>query len=209
MAERVIGILKMPIGNLQSAWNAVCAVGFDPVLVDETSDFDSLSHLIMPGVGNFRAVVDHLESRGLPARVKQFARSGRPLLGICVGMQLLAETGSEGGESIGLGLIKGHVHQLPDIEGLRLPHVGWSGVSIHHQHPVLEGIKNGRDFYFVHSYSFQVAETKDLIAETTYGRPFASIVGRANVIGFQFHPEKSHVNGLRLVENFCCWDGRC
>lgn len=209
MADPVIGIMKMPIGNLQSAWNALHELAFDPLWMDETSDYDDLTHLIVPGVGHFGAVMGHLEARGLPARIRAFAATGRPLLGICVGMQLLADTGTEGGETPGLGLVRGRVEKLPNGDGLRLPHVGWSSVEIRNPHPVFEGLKTNRDFYFVHSFAMKVESPGDCLGETTYGRPFASIVGHANVVGFQFHPEKSQVNGLKLLENFCYWDGRC
>lgn len=204
-----IGLLRMPIGNLQSAWNALYELGFDPVMVDETSDFDDLSHLIVPGVGNFRAVMAHLEAKGLPGKIRAFAATGRPTLGICVGMQLLATTGTESGDTQGLGLVEATVKRLPGGPGMPLPHVGWSQVEIRNPHPVTERIKQGRDFYFVHSFAMQCEDEKNCIGATTYGEDFVSIVGSGNVVGFQFHPEKSQVNGLQLLENFCRWDGKC
>jgi glutamine amidotransferase len=205
----VIGILKMPMGNLRSAYNSVYENGFDPVFVDKDSGFDDLTHLIVPGVGNFTAVMRHLEADGLPDRIRAFAASGRPLLGICAGMQLLAERGTEGGDIEGLGLVHGEVRRLPDGDGLVLPHVGWSTVKFRLPHPVLQGLKPGRDFYFVHSYALHTDHEDEFLGETEYGTPFASIVAKANVIGFQFHPEKSQANGLKLLENFCYWDGTC
>lgn len=197
------------MGNLRSAYNAVYENGFDPEFVDTDSDFDHLSHLIVPGVGNFRAVMGHLEESGQADRVRAFAASGRPLLGICAGMQLLAECGVESGNTPGLGLVHGRVERLPDGDGLVLPHVGWSSVKWRGAHPVIEGIKPGRDFYFVHSYALQTEHDAEFLGETEYGVPFVSVVARANVIGFQFHPEKSQANGLKLIENFCLWDGAC
>lgn len=199
----------MPIGNLQSAWNALYHLGLDPEFVDETCNFDTLSHLIVPGVGNFHAVMNHLGARGLDRKICAFAASGRPTLGICVGMQLFASVGTEGALTEGLGLVQGRVERLPEDKELPLPHVGWSTVDFHRPHPVTERVKQGRDFYFVHSYAMQCAQTQDCIGSTNYGSAFASIVGRANVIGFQFHPEKSQANGLLLLENFCHWDGTC
>lgn len=209
MAGKTIGILRMPIGNLQSVWNAVHELGFDPVFVDESGDYESLSHLIIPGVGNFRAVMSHLVARNIPARVREFAASKRPILGICAGMQLLARTGTEGGETQGLALIDARVDKLPDGQGLRLPHVGWSTVRIRRPHPIFKGLKSDRDFYFVHSYAMHVENERDWLGETRYGEPFVSVVGSGNVVGMQFHPEKSQVNGLKLLENFSRWDGRC
>lgn len=199
----------MPIGNLQSVWNALHELGFDPVFVDEGTDYELLSHLIIPGVGNFRAVMNHLSARSIPARVREFAASKRPILGICAGMQLLARTGTEGGETDGLALVDARVDRLPNGQGLRLPHVGWSTVHIRHAHPIFEGLKADRDFYFVHAYAMRVQNEREWLAETSYGEPFVSVVGSGNVIGMQFHPEKSQVNGLRLLENFARWDGRC
>jgi imidazole glycerol-phosphate synthase subunit HisH len=205
--KTMIGLLKMPIGNLQSAWNALYENGHNPVWVDDQAGTDDLTHLIVPGVGHFRAVMRNLEQRGLAQKVRTFAATGRPVLGICVGMQLLATLGTEGEETKGLGLVPGRVDRLPEDNGLRLPHVGWNTVDVKRAHPILDGIKPGRDFYFVHSYGFQTERQEDCIGTASYGRDFAAIVGRDNVVGVQFHPEKSQVNGIRLIENFCAWDG--
>lgn len=207
--EPAIGILQMPMGNLRSAYNAIYENGFDPVLVDNNGSFDDLTHLIVPGVGNFTAVMRHLEEDGLADRIRDFAASGRPLLGICAGMQLLATRGVESGPTDGLGLIEAEVTRLPDGDGRVLPHVGWSSVLICNPHPVLDGIKPGRDFYFVHSYGMHTARPEHTVGKTEYGTTFASIVAKDNAVGFQFHPEKSQANGLKLLENFCHWDGTC
>ncbi|MCB1509493.1 MAG: imidazole glycerol phosphate synthase subunit HisH [Hyphomicrobiaceae bacterium] len=205
----VVGIVKMPIGNLQSAWNAFYEIGMDPIIVDEASDFSELTHLVVPGVGHFQAVMRNLEERGLANRIRQFAATERPLLGICVGMQLLASEGTEGGVTPGLSLVPGRVERLPEGPDTRLPHVGWDTLELTGPHPVFDGIKPGRDFYFVHSYAFRTDAPEDMLGQSEYGRAFASVVARRNVIGFQFHPEKSQVNGLKLLENFCDWDGTC
>jgi len=199
----------MPIGNLQSAWNALDELGFDPLWADENTEYDNFTHLVMPGVGHFGAVMAELRSRGLPARIRAFADSGRPLLGICIGMHLLADFGTEGGETAGLGLLGARVERLSIHHDLRLPHVGWSTVTFRRPHPITDGIKTDRDFYFVHSYAIAAVHSGHCIGETIYGRPFVSIVGNGNIVGCQFHPEKSQVNGLKFLENFCYWDGRC
>lgn len=205
-----IGLLKTPIGNLQSAFNALYENGVDPIWVDESFDnYDDLTHLIVPGVGHFRAVMNHLDSRGFSDRIRAFANSGRPTLGICVGMQALATTGTEGGESRGLGLIDAIVERLPEGPGLALPHVGWNTVALQRDHPVFAELKPNRDFYFVHSYGVRTKAPETALGISHYGRDFASIIGRDNIVGFQFHPEKSQINGLRLLENFCNWDGKC
>lgn len=207
----MIGIITMPIGNLQSVWNALHENGFDCAWVDETTATDAITHLIVPGVGHFRAVMQNLESRELARTIRAFAASGRPLLGICAGMQLLASLGTEGGaETRGLDLIPGRVDRMPERGEVRLPHVGWNTVALRRAHPVFEGIKPRRDFYFAHAYALGCDTPADCLGETDHGEAFASVVARANVIGVQFHPEKSQANGIRLLANFCNWDGgRC
>lgn len=209
-SESTIGILKMPMGNLRSVYNAVYQNGFDAVFAEKKADFEDLTHLIVPGVGNFRAVMQHLEDEGLAHPIRAFAASGRPLLGICVGMQLLAERGTEGGETPGLGLVHGQIERLPDgDDALVLPHVGWSPVTFRFDHPITDGVKHGRDFYFVHSYALQTSHDEEALGESEYGMRFIAVVAKDNVVGFQFHPEKSQANGLKLLENFCHWDGHC
>jgi glutamine amidotransferase len=203
-----IGLIRLPIGNLQSAWNAVYQLGFDPVFLGPDDGDDDVSHLIVPGDGNFRAVMMHLDAVGVSDRIRRFAASGRPTLGICVGMQILATQGNESGDTAGLGLIDGVVKKM-EPSNLRLPHIGWNTLHIRRQHAVFDGIKADRDMYFVHSYAFAPTHSEDCLATTDYGIEFASIVGRGNVLGFQFHPEKSQSNGLKLIENFLHWDGTC
>jgi glutamine amidotransferase len=203
-----IGIVDIGIGNLGSLQNALHSQGWDSVLVSGPNGFDDLTHLILPGVGAFSAAVKRLNDKGLFDRIKEFAAQGHPIMGICLGMQLLAEQGTEGGENLGLGLISGRVVPIRS-EGLRLPHVGWNNARQTQQHPLLKGIRNDVDFYFVHSYRFVAENPENILAQTEYGELFPSIVGKANVVGAQFHPEKSQANGLRLIDNFCLWDGKC
>lgn len=204
----MIGILDIGMGNLRSVQNAVYQNGFDPIVVTAAANFDDLTHLILPGVGNFSAAVPEIERRQLKQPILDFVASGRPLLGTCLGMQLLMSVSEEGGTHAGLGLIEGKVKRLSG-EGLRVPHVGWNVLNMTQSHPVFQGIKSGRDFYFVHSYATVCEDEADLLGTTEYGGAVTAVVGRANVVGMQFHPEKSQVNGLRLIENFCRWDGKC
>lgn len=203
-----IGIVDAGIGNLGSLRSALYSQGWDPLLVATPDDFLEVTHLILPGVGSFAAAIERLNSSGLLEPIRAFAASGMPVLGICLGMQLLATSGSEGGEIVGLGLIPGRVDRLAGTS-VRLPHVGWNNVHQVRPHPVCEGIRDDVDFYFVHSYRFEVADVDCVLAQSSHGELFPSIVGRANVLGMQFHPEKSQVNGLRLLDNFCLWDGAC
>jgi glutamine amidotransferase len=204
----MIGILDIGMGNLRSVENAVYQNGFDPAVVGATGNFDNLTHLILPGVGNFSAAVPELIDRQLKQPILDFVASGRPLLGTCLGMQLLMSMSEEGDINEGLDLISGPVRHLR-VEGLRVPHVGWNVLNVVQPHPIFEGIKSRCDFYFVHSYAAVCERKSDLLATTDYGGDVTAVVGRSNVVGVQFHPEKSQLNGLRLIENFCRWDGNC
>ncbi|MFQ5890821.1 MAG: imidazole glycerol phosphate synthase subunit HisH [Gemmatimonadota bacterium] len=204
-----IGILNLEMGNLRSVWNAVYSLGYDPCFVEGVPDLDGLTHLIVPGVGAFHTAVNRLRERCLAGGVCDFSASGRPLLGLCLGMQLLSSSGDEGGGADGLGLIPGCVERLDDAVVPTVPHVGWNSVDIVRDHPVLAGVKSGVDFYFVHSFRLVPDDTHHIVATTTYGERFASVIRRDNVVGFQFHPEKSQANGLKLLANFCEWDGMC
>lgn len=203
-----IGIVDVGIGNLGSLRHAIHSQGWDTVSVATPDDLDELTHLLLPGVGAFSAAMRRLRETGLVEPIQRFAASRRPILGICLGMQLLAARGSEGGDTEGLGLIPGRVNPIA-AERMRLPHVGWNNAHQVRPHPVLDGIRDDVDFYFVHSYRFTADAVDNVLAQTEYGEVFPSIVGKGNVIGAQFHPEKSQANGLRLLDNFCLWDGAC
>jgi glutamine amidotransferase len=204
----MIGILDFGMGNIRSVRNAVYQNGFDPIFINTAANFDDISHLILPGVGNFSAAIPEIENRHLRQPILNFVASGRPLLGTCLGMQLLMTIGEEGGSYFGLDLIPGKVTRLKG-DGLRVPHVGWNILNIEQAHPIFQNIKSGRDFYFVHSYEAVCEYSNDMLANTEYGGVVTAAVGRNNVVGVQFHPEKSQLNGLRLLENFCQWDGKC
>jgi glutamine amidotransferase len=202
-----IGILDLDIGNLRSVWNAVYQNGFDPEFVNNPSSIKNFDRLILPGVGSFHAAIEKLDRGGFREALLEFAGSGKPLLGICLGMQILAEEGEEGGvSSRGLGLIPGKVSRLPGGEGFPVPHVGWNNVEIRKSHPILSDVKGGVDFYFVHSYALEGESGDHAIGITDYGVNFTSIAADKNVVGFQFHPEKSQANGLKLLSKFCDWN---
>ena len=203
-----VGVLDIEMGNLRSLCNAIDSLGVDPIVVREPSALFEVSRVLIPGVGSYRAAMGNLTRLGFVDPLRRFAASGRPVLGICLGMQILSTRGEEGGAIPGLALIPGDVVLMDSEPTLRLPHVGWNSVTFRAPHPVLRTIRDGKDFYFVHSYEFRCAPDHSY-AETSYGRPFSSIVGVGNVLGVQFHPEKSQRNGLQLLENFCRWDGGC
>lgn len=205
----MIAILDISIGNINSIYNAIYECGFDPIVIQEASELDEASHLIFPGVGHFSAASALLAEKNLFAPLKKFVGSGRPFLGICLGMQLLADYSLEGKKSTGLGFIRGSVNRLDDSSGQRIPHVGWNNIVCKREHPILANIKKNCDFYYTHSYAMICENEEDVIAETEYGQHFTSIVGHQNTVGVQFHPEKSQINGLKILENFCNWDGSC
>lgn len=202
-----IGIVDLGIGNIGSLRGALFNEGYDPCLVNSAEDVESYSHLLLPGVGSFFEGMRRLEQAGFSAAIKKHALDGKPLMGICLGMQMLASYGFEGGECEGLNLIPGTVEKLPTRDGFRLPHVGWNGIDQTQQHPLFLGVKSSVDFYFVHSYAVHVVNKETVLSTTEHGITFTSSVSNGSVIGVQFHPEKSQKNGLKILDNFCQWDG--
>lgn len=204
-----IGIVDVGIGNIGSLRGALYSQGWDTQTVSSSDDMLNITHLILPGVGSFFNAMRRLHSADLVEPIRRHAADGRPIMGICLGMQLLAGRGSEGGESEGLGLISGEILPFEKVPNFRLPHVGWNVLHSQKQHPLLEGIRDNVDFYFVHSYFFSAKLDADIVGITEYGLSFPSFVASGNIVGVQFHPEKSQRNGLRLLDNFCLWDGAC
>lgn len=202
-----VGILDIGIGNVGSVTNAVYSQGWEPSLVKSADHLGSITHLIIPGVGSFTYAMNKLRALNLDVAIRDFAAKGNPILGICLGMQLLADKGSEGGDTLGLGLVKGSVNPIKKTLGLRLPHIGWNDALRVNDHPLLDGVKSHIDFYFVNSYYFAATNKANIILQTEYGEYFPSMIAEENVVGMQFHPEKSQRNGLRLLDNFCLWDG--
>jgi glutamine amidotransferase len=198
-------------GNLHSAQKAFARMaaetGAGEVVV--TADPDVVARadrIVLPGDGAFPACrAALLAVPGLAEAITEAVRQrGRPFLGICVGMQMLADTGHEHGETPGLGWIGGAVRRIA-APHLKVPHMGWNDLVIDRAHPVLEGIATGDHAYFVHSYAMEVADRADLVAHVDYGGPVTAIVARDTVIGMQFHPEKSQATGLRLIAGFLRW----
>jgi glutamine amidotransferase len=203
-----IGIVDTGICNLGSLVGALEGLGFDPQPVRDPAALEGCERLLLPGVGAFAHGMSAIEAADLIEPIRRGVAAGKPLLGICLGMQLLFERGEEGENRSGLGLLHGHVRRMREEAALPLPHVGWNEVLRIRPHPLLDGIKPGVDFYFTHSFCADAAP-ENIVGAAEYGERFAAIVARDNVIGVQFHPEKSQRNGLRLLENFCIWDGSC
>lgn len=206
-----VGVIDYGVGNLGSVMRALEELRVTPKLVTHALDMHVMDCLILPGVGNFSDCVQLLLKGGWPEALRDEVRgSAKPLLGVCVGMQLLASSSMEGVDAsapegtLGLGLIPGRVEHLRTLGcGLRVPHVGWNSVSpITSQGGLFEGIPKDTDFYFVHSYAFVPEDPADILATTDYGIPVTAAVRRGHVWGTQFHPEKSSRAGFRLLRNF-------
>jgi imidazole glycerol phosphate synthase, glutamine amidotransferase subunit len=199
----VIGIVDYGRGNLRSVEKALERVGFEAVIMTSPEELPGVDGLILPGVGAFADAMEALKSGGWIEPITQFARSGRPFLGICLGMQILFEIGEEHGEHAGLGLLAGRVVKFPP--GRKIPHMGWNSLNQEQPSRLLEGIPNESYFYFVHSFYAVPSEKQDVTATSDYGVVFPAVVGKDNVWGAQFHPEKSSPWGLTLLTNFGKW----
>lgn len=207
----MIGVIDYGMGNLRSVMNAIEYLGFQGLLVKEPDRLPDFEHLILPGVGAFAKAMANLEARGLVPAIRQHAAAKKPCLGICLGMEVFASAGDEPYVCDGLNLIPGTVTRLPVKPGTALPHVGWNSLRLLREHPVFEGVRRDVDFYFVHSYGYQSpdGDTSSVLAESEYDVTFPSAIALGSVVGLQFHPEKSQVAGLRILERFCQWDGAC
>jgi imidazole glycerol-phosphate synthase subunit HisH len=199
-----VGIVNYGMGNLASVSRALETIGHDAFIAHYPEDLRGASRIVLPGVGAFAEGMDRLARGGwTEALAELVGGEGRPLLGICLGMQFLAERGDEGGERQGLGFIGGEIVHLAEAGCTdRVPHVGWNEVHIGRSDPLLDGIPEGTDYYFVHSYAFRVADEAALVGTVSYGCEVAAIVRQGHVWGTQFHPEKSSKAGLQLLRNF-------
>jgi glutamine amidotransferase len=195
-----VGIIDYGVGNLRSVEKAFAAVGCEAFVSADESTLRAAERLVLPGVGAFAACMRGLLECGFDQMVRQRVAAGTPLLGVCVGMQMLFEESEEYGRHEGLGLLRGRVRRFTG--DLRVPHVGWNQVRQEQAHPLLEGIEDGAFFYFVHSYYCDAGERSDVVGATDYGLTYASVAARENICGVQFHPEKSQSAGLRLLKNF-------
>jgi len=192
------------MGNLASVQNAFAKLGEETVIVSDPEKFKEYDKLILPGVGAFGDAMEHLKARGMVEPLREYAKSGKYMLGICLGMQLLFESSEEFGVHEGLGLIKGKVIAFDSSkfdEQLKVPHMGWNKMFTK-EHPLFKNLDEEHYLYFVHSYHAVCENEEDSIGKTYYGYEFTSAVACANVMGIQPHPEKSHKNGLTILDNF-------
>jgi glutamine amidotransferase len=209
-----VALIDYGSGNLRSAAKALIRAaghsgsGHDVVITSDPNRIAEAERIVLPGVGAFADCMSGLSSIPgmLPALRESVLERGAPFLGICVGMQLLAEWGREYEDCRGLGWIEGEVVRISPLEpGLKIPHMGWNSLSILEPHKLFEGMTDGTDMYFVHSYYFRAREPSSILATTDYGGSIPAVVGRDNIAGTQFHPEKSQVEGLAFLERYLNW----
>ena len=201
ISKKKVGIIDYGAGNLGSICNAIKYLDIDMQIISSPINIGQFSHLILPGVGSFGKLANNLEKKGWPNKIKEFVQKGNSLFGVCVGMQLLFENSEESKGSVGLNLIKGTFNIFEKSINLPLPHVGFNEVK-HKNTPIWKGIENKSPFYFIHSFRIEKTTDRAVVAKTTYGNEFVSFVEKDNIYGSQFHPEKSHYVGLKLLKNF-------
>lgn len=199
----MIAIVDYGMGNLKSVYNAFKLLGIEAKIVSDPNEVKMADRLVLPGVGAFGDCMKGLIDRGLVDGIRDFISSGKPFLGICVGMQLLFEKSFEFGEQIGLGYFKGAVKRFPEKDRFKIPHMGWNQVNILSKHPLINGLKEGSFLYFVHSYYAPVID--ETVLKCSYIEDFSAMVVRDNIAAVQFHPEKSQKLGLTILKNFGEW----
>lgn len=199
----MIAILDYGVGNLFSLNSSLKALGYFAENVTSPTGLKDASHIILPGVGAFGDAAKCLSEAGLRDELISQAKAGKPILGICLGMQLLLSKSYEFGCHEGLGLIDGEVRPIAETipKNLKIPHIGWNELSFNHNHPLFRDIRQGDCVYFVHSY--HAVNCPDVIATTDYGATLTAAVGKDNIMGCQFHPEKSGEVGLKILNSFC------
>ena len=194
-----IAVIDYGAGNLKSVTKALTHLGFSNEIVSDPDELERFDAMILPGVGAFPMCMEALRRRGMDLAVKAQCRNQKPLLGICLGMQMLLDISFELGETTGLGMIPGTVDRIPTA--LKLPHIGWNSLQIVHDNPMTKGISKGDYVYFVHSFCAKTADPADLAMTTDYGTTVAAMIARENVFGCQFHPEKSGDVGMQMLKN--------
>ncbi len=204
----MVGVIDYDAGNVKSVMKAVNKLGGEAVLTADPAILDTCSSLILPGVGSFGKAMDHLEERGLVSYIRKATGDGRLFLGICLGLQMLFDRSFEEGERTGLGLIPGEVVRFGKEsdpawnETLKIPHMGWNELVCNRRDRIGEGVTEGEYAYFVHSYYARPADWNDVVYYADYSVKVPGVVRRNNVIGMQFHPEKSSETGMKLLKNF-------
>ena len=209
----MIAIIDYEAGNLTSVKRALNFLGHEPVITSDFSTITQAERIIFPGVGAAGKAMSDLKSLELDQAILESFHNARPILGICLGTQIFLEWSQEN-DTRCLGLINGEVRRFPenltDHEGkkLKVPHMGWNGVKLKRKHPLFEGVDPGSEFYFVHSYYPAPTNPDEVLGETDYGTGFASVLVVNNLVAMQYHPEKSGRPGLKILSNFCNWNGK-
>jgi glutamine amidotransferase len=207
MTARATVVIDYGAGNLKSVENCLRHLGAPYLVTSRPEAIADADGLIFPGVGEAGASMSELKRTGLDSALRNYTKSGRKILGICIGCQVIFER-SEERDTECLGIFKGSVRRFPGGAGLKVPHMGWNTVHFTRPHPVFDGIPQDSSFYFVHSYYPDPADPGLIAGETEYGMTFASCVAWRNLLAFQFHLEKSGALGVKLLSNFLAWDGR-
>jgi glutamine amidotransferase len=204
----LIGIVDYGMGNVRSVRDALEHLGEEVEITADPTRLAAADRLVLPGVGAFGDAMANLEARGLPAILDvEVFQKRKPLLGICLGLQLLAESSCEHGEHRGLGWINGAVVRFDGGTSLKVPHMGWNDLERTADHPLFHGLEDGQlCFYFVHSYYLACRDSDAVVATCNYGTPFAAMVARGNIAATQFHPEKSQDSGIHILKNFARWE---
>lgn len=207
----MVSIIDYRAGNLKSVERALNKIGVPCRVTADSEVVKSSERVIFPGVGAAGQAMANLRELGMDRVLADAFEAGKPVLGICLGAQIVLEK-SEENEASCLGLIKGSTRRFPEAlssgpDRLKIPHMGWNGLNVKMRHPVLDGINADDEFYFVHSYYPKPSGKECVMAETDYGIIFPSVIGSRNLVAMQFHPEKSGPAGLRILRNFCVWDG--
>lgn len=203
----MVAIIDYGAGNLSSVKKALDFLGAENEITQDKEKIETASHIILPGVGSFADAMESMQERGLVDTVKKAALSGKPFLGICLGLQLLFESSEESPGVKGLGLLGGSIAKISNDGGLKVPHMGWNSVKITQNDKIFKDIPQDSYFYFVHSYYLKDADKDAVAAVTQYGVTIECAVQRGNLFATQFHPEKSGKTGLKLLKNFLDTEG--
>jgi imidazole glycerol-phosphate synthase subunit HisH len=196
----MIAIIDYGVGNLKSVYKALVNLGFKAIITSNEDEINSSKAMILPGVGAYKDAMDNLGKSGLISCIKGNIAKGKPTLGICLGMQLFYDKSYEDGEYEGLGILKGEIIRFE--EGLKIPHMGWNSLVKETNDEIAEGISEGEHVYFVHSYYLKPEDNSEVVLWSDYGVKVPAVVRKDNVIGMQFHPEKSSDVGMKLLKNF-------
>ena len=208
----MIAIIEYNAGNITSVARALHSIGQDFVITDDTKMLNAASHAIFPGVGAAGEAMAYLKDKKLDVWLKQCFRSGKPILGICLGTQIILDA-SEENDAACIGLVGGTTRRFPESltaagRALKIPHMGWNSVAFRRPHPVFAGVPEEAEYYFVHSYYPSPESEEAVLGTTEYGMTFCSVLAVKNLVAMQFHPEKSGRPGLQILKNFCAWEGK-